>query len=61
MPGAAVMLMETFNRLTRKDKYVWDVSILFESFSRRCLLIMHYRCTAMSVYLAVALASWLLT
>lgn len=22
----AVMLMETFDRLTRKDKYVWDVS-----------------------------------
>ena len=28
---AAVMLMETFDRLTRKEKYVWDVSIdLFE-------------------------------
>lgn len=23
----AVMLMETFDRLTRQDKYVWDVSI----------------------------------
>ncbi len=22
----AVMLMETFDRLTRKEKYVWDVS-----------------------------------
>lgn len=26
--SAAVMLMETFNRLTRKDKYVWDVSCI---------------------------------
>jgi hypothetical protein len=23
---AAVMLMETFDRLSRKEKYVWDVS-----------------------------------
>lgn len=26
--SVAVMLMETFDRLTRKDKYVWDVRIL---------------------------------
>ncbi|KAF7366325.1 von Willebrand factor A domain-containing protein 8 [Mycena sanguinolenta] len=25
----AVMLMETFDRLSRKEKYVWDVSIIF--------------------------------
>lgn len=25
------MLMETFNRLTRKDKYVWDVSIFLKA------------------------------
>lgn len=26
---AAVMLMETFDRLTHKEKYVWDVRGLF--------------------------------
>lgn len=25
--ATAVMLMETFDRVTRKDKYVWDVSV----------------------------------
>lgn len=24
--GAAVMLMESFDQLSRKDKYAWDVS-----------------------------------
>ena len=32
----AVMLMETFDRLSRKDKYVWDVStVLFEDTTLR--------------------------
>jgi hypothetical protein len=26
--GAAVMLMESFDQLSRKDKYAWDVSDL---------------------------------
>jgi hypothetical protein len=29
----AVMLMETFDRLSRQDKYVWDVSQLSEEVS----------------------------
>lgn len=30
--GVAVMLMETFDQLSRKDKYVWDVSDVVEIF-----------------------------
>ena len=29
IPMLAVMLMETFDRLSRKEKYVWDVSSTF--------------------------------
>ena len=32
--GVAVMLMETFDRLTRKEKFVWDVSGLAGSYGR---------------------------
>ena len=28
--SAAVMLMETFAKLTRPDKYVWDASVIYD-------------------------------
>lgn len=42
----AVMLMETFERLSRKDKYVWDVSVLITSV-RFVLIICLFRCALM--------------
>ena len=36
----AVMLMETFDRLTRKEKYVWDVSYLKSFYVEEAILML---------------------